>query len=85
MTGRINYTPEAEQQLQDIDDWITGAASAEIARRFVSAIMDHIVGIPAFPLVGRASDDIRPVCGQRPFERGRSLLTRSMTPPTRSS
>jgi plasmid stabilization system protein ParE len=37
MTGRINYTPEAEQQLQDLDAWITKAASAESARRFVSA------------------------------------------------
>jgi plasmid stabilization system protein ParE len=60
MTGRINYTPEAEQQLQDLDNWITEAASAEIARRFVSAIMDHIDGILVFPLVGRARDDVRP-------------------------
>ena len=50
MTGRINYTPEAEQQLQDLDDWITKAASAERARRFVSAVMDHIDGQP--PLAG---------------------------------
>lgn len=60
MTGRINYTPEAEQQLQDLDDWITEAASAGIARRFVSAIMDHIDGILLFPLAGRARDDVRP-------------------------
>ena len=60
MTGRINYTPEAQQQLNELDDWITKAASAEIARRFVSAILDQIDGILLFPLAGRARDDVRP-------------------------
>jgi plasmid stabilization system protein ParE len=60
MTGRINYTPEAQQQLNELDDWITKAASAEIARRFVSAILDHIDGIRVFPLAGQARDDVRP-------------------------
>ncbi len=27
MTGRINYTPEAEQQLNELDDRITEATS----------------------------------------------------------
>jgi toxin ParE1/3/4 len=60
MTGRVNYTPEAEQQLNDIDDWITEAVSVDIARRFVSAILDHIETIPAFPHAGRVRDDVRP-------------------------
>lgn len=60
MTGRINYTPEAQQQLNQLDDWITNAASTEIARRFVSAILDHIDGILMFPLAGRARNDVRP-------------------------
>lgn len=60
MTGRINFTPEAERQLNEIDDWITTAASADIARRFVSEILDYIDRILAFPLAGRARDDVRP-------------------------
>jgi toxin ParE1/3/4 len=60
MTGRINYTPEAQQHLDELDDWITAAASAEISRRFVSAILDHIDGILVFPFAGRARDDVRP-------------------------
>jgi plasmid stabilization system protein ParE len=60
MTGRINYTPEALQQLNELHDWITKAASSEIARRFVSAILNHIDGILIFPLAGRARDDVRP-------------------------
>lgn len=69
MTGRITYTREAEQQLQDLDDWITEAASAEIARRFVSAVMDHIDGILVFPLAGRARDDVRPGMRTTTFEK----------------
>jgi plasmid stabilization system protein ParE len=60
MTGRIHYTPEAQQQLDDLDEWISKKASAETARQFVSAVMDHIDGILVFPLTGRVRDDIRP-------------------------
>lgn len=38
----------------------TEKASAVTARRFVSAILDHIDGILVFPLAGRARDDVRP-------------------------
>ncbi|GAA1936512.1 type II toxin-antitoxin system RelE/ParE family toxin [Nocardioides hwasunensis] len=60
MTGRITYTPEARQQLDALDDWITDKASPDVAQRFVSAILDHVDGIVAFPHAGRARDDVRP-------------------------
>jgi toxin ParE1/3/4 len=60
MTGRINYTPEAEQQLNALDDWITEKASPEVAQRFVSAILDFVDGILDFPCAGRPRDDVRP-------------------------
>ena len=60
MTGRINLTPEAELQLNEIDDWIAKTATADIARRFVSAILEHIDGILLFPLAGRRREDVRP-------------------------
>ncbi|MFZ5871031.1 MAG: type II toxin-antitoxin system RelE/ParE family toxin, partial [Actinomycetota bacterium] len=60
MTGRINFTPQAERQLNELHDWITKAASPDIARRFVAAILDHIDGILVFPLASRACDDVRP-------------------------
>lgn len=60
MTGRINLTPEAERQLNEIDDWIAKTATADIARRFVSAILEHIDGILLFPLASRSRDDVRP-------------------------
>lgn len=60
MTGRIHFTPEARQQLHQLDEWIAEKATPETARRFVSAILDHIDGILVFPLAGRARDDVRP-------------------------
>ncbi len=60
MTGRIYYTPEAVQQLDDLDEWITARGSAQTARDFVSALLDHIDGILMFPKAGRARDDVRP-------------------------
>ena len=60
MTGRIHHTPDAERQLNELDEWITEKSSADIARRFVVAILDHIDDILTFPLAGRARDDIRP-------------------------
>lgn len=60
LTGRINLTPEAERQLNEIDDWIAKNATADTARRFVSAILEHSEGILVFPLAGRARDDVRP-------------------------
>lgn len=59
MTGRIDYTPEAQQQLNALDDWISEKASREVAQRFVSAILDCIDGILDFPRAGRARDDVR--------------------------
>ena len=57
MTGRISFTPEAERQLNEIDDWITTAANDDVAKRFVSTILHHIDGIVTFPL---ARDGVRP-------------------------
>jgi plasmid stabilization system protein ParE len=60
MTGRINYTAQAQQQLHALDDWISEKASRHVAQRFVSAILNYIDGILVFPRAGRARDDVRP-------------------------
>ena len=84
MTGRINYTPEAEQQFNQLDDWITEAASAEIAQQFVSAILDHIDGILVFPLAGRARDDVRPGMRTTTVKKQTLSTTRLMNRPMSS-
>lgn len=59
MKGRIHYTPEAQRQLDDLDNWVASAASPETAQRFIRAIMGHIDAILLFPLAGRDRADIR--------------------------
>ncbi len=59
MTGRIVYTPEARQQLRSLDEWIVGAASKDVAQSYLTRVIDHIEAILAFPLAGRARDDLR--------------------------
>ena len=59
MTGRVHLTPEAERQLNEIDDWISTAATPQIAQRFVTTLLDHIDGILTFPFSGRLRDDVR--------------------------
>ncbi len=60
MTSRIGFTPEAQQQLHDLDEWIAENAGAQTATRFMSALLDHIDEILVFPRAGRPRDDIRP-------------------------
>ena len=60
MTGRVVYTPEAEQKLDHLDDWISDKASPEAERTFIRAVMDHCEGILLFPLAGRDRGDVRP-------------------------
>jgi toxin ParE1/3/4 len=59
MTGQIHFTPEAEQHLHTLDDWITQNTDGETAQRVVEAILDHIDSILEFPHAGRARDDVR--------------------------
>lgn len=73
MTERISYTPEAQRQLDDLDNWITANAGPEISQQFISAIIDHIEGIPAFPGAGRNRDDVRPGVKTTSFRR-RTLI-----------
>jgi toxin ParE1/3/4 len=60
MTGRFMYSPRAERQLNEINDWITRSASAEVAKRFLTAVRAHIESLATFPLAGRSHGDIRP-------------------------
>ena len=59
MSGRILYTPEAKRQLDDLDNWITSAASPETARAFIGGIMSHIEGLLVFPRAARDRTDVR--------------------------
>ena len=58
--GRDQLHPRSRTAAQRARRLDHQGASAEIAQRFVSAILDHIDGILLFPFAGRARDDVRP-------------------------
>ncbi len=79
MTGRVRLTPEAEQQLDDLDDWLTRVASADVAQGFVTSLLDHMESIAVLPLAGRDRGDVRPGLRTSTF-RARTVVAYEVDP-----
>lgn len=60
MTRRVVFTPEAEAHLLELHRYISGAGSPEAAGRYTNSIVSFCEELGAFPIRGRARDDIRP-------------------------
>ena len=60
MKLRVIFSPEAEEQLADLYQYIASAASPGIAARYVSTIIAYCETLETFPLRGAQRDDIRP-------------------------
>lgn len=56
----VIFTPEAEEQLAELYAYIAGRASADIALRYTTAIVDYCSSMKTFPHRGTQRDDIRP-------------------------
>jgi len=56
----VSFAPEAEAQLISLFRYIARAAAADIADRYVGAIVDQCEKLGDFPHRGSARDDIRP-------------------------
>ncbi|HRV68199.1 MAG TPA: type II toxin-antitoxin system RelE/ParE family toxin [Marmoricola sp.] len=76
ITGRIIYSPRAVQQLDNLDEWISKAASPTVARQFVSAVIARIDSILVFPHAGAPRDEIRPGMRTRDLQDANAHLVR---------
>ena len=56
----VVFTPEAEEQLAELYACIAERASADIAFRYTTDIVDYCEGMKTFPHRGSRRDDIRP-------------------------
>lgn len=56
----IVFAPEALAQLESLSDYITQAASPEVALRYTDAIVTYCETLHTMPLRGTRRDDIRP-------------------------
>lgn len=59
-TYSVVFTPEAEEQLVELYRYIEENASAEIALRYTSAIVERCESLGMLPQRGTPRDDIRP-------------------------
>lgn len=59
MTHRVVFTPEAEDQLNDLYRYIVEAATPDTASGYVDAVITYCEGLAEFPHRGLARDDIR--------------------------
>ena len=66
---RIVFTPEARDQLDSLHAYISTAADAETASRFVDGIIDRIAKLTDFPNRGTLRDDLRPGLRTLPWRR----------------
>ena len=56
---RVVFTPETRDQLDTLRAYITTAADAEIASRFINRIVDYVATLAEFPNRGTLRDDLR--------------------------
>ncbi len=60
MRYSVIFSPEAEEQLAALYNYVADAASSNIAALYTNAIVGHCEGLSAFPIRGTAREDVRP-------------------------
>ena len=60
MRYRVIFTPQAQEQLADLYNYIAEAASPNTAARYTDAIVSYCESLRTFPLRGNKRDDVRP-------------------------
>ena len=60
MSYRVQFAPEALDQLDAIEDYIAHAGSPLAAMRYVDTIVAYCESLATFPLRGNCRDDLMP-------------------------
>lgn len=60
MSYRVVFSPEAAAQIEALHHYIADAASAQVAERYIDAIIAYCESLCVFPLRGTKRDDVRP-------------------------
>ena len=69
MSYRVVFSPEAEEQIQRLEDYIAEAASPDVARAYLNRLVGACISLGAGPYRGTSRDDIRPGLRSTGFER----------------
>ena len=60
MSLNVRFSPEAIEQLDEIEAFIAAAGSPDTAARYVDAIVEHCAVLGRFPMVGVVREDLHP-------------------------
>jgi plasmid stabilization system protein ParE len=60
MTHRVIFSPEAEEQLVALYNFIAASASPKIAAEYTEAIVSCCESLATFPMRGTTRNDVRP-------------------------
>lgn len=60
MTYTVHFTPEAQQQLDELETHIAEVGSPTVAARYVDSIVNYCESLQTFPHRGTRRDDLRP-------------------------
>ncbi len=60
MSHRVIFSPETQDQLVELFDYIARAVSPDTAARYTQAIVSYCESLCTFPLRGTRRDDVRP-------------------------
>ncbi|WP_045761396.1 type II toxin-antitoxin system RelE/ParE family toxin [Xanthomonas albilineans] len=60
MNYSVQFTPEARDQLAQLEDYIADKAAASVAACYVDAIVSYCVSLATFPLRGMRREDLAP-------------------------
>ncbi|QND61776.1 type II toxin-antitoxin system RelE/ParE family toxin [Mesorhizobium huakuii] len=74
MTHTVHFTPEAQQQLDELETHIAGVGSPNVAARYVDNIVDYCENLQTFPHRGTRRDDLRPGLRTLGFRRRVTIL-----------
>ena len=70
---QVVFTPEAEDQIAELYEYIAREASHEIALRYVEGLVSYCESLIVFPLRGLLREDVRPGLRVTHF-RGRTAI-----------
>lgn len=74
MTHTVHFTPEAQQQLDELETHIARVGSPNVAARYVDNIVDYCENLQTFPHRGTRRDDLRPGLRTLGFRRRVTIL-----------
>lgn len=74
MSHTVLFTPEAQQQLDELETHITGVGSPTVAARYVDSIVDYCENLQTSPHRGTRRDDLRPGLRTLGFRRRVTIL-----------